>query len=37
MYGTFGAVVAVLGWFFVVGRVLAFTFALNAVLFARPS
>jgi membrane protein len=33
MYGTFGAVVAVLGWFFVVGRVLAFTFALNAVLF----
>ena len=33
MYGTFGAVVAFLGWFFIVGRVLAFTFALNAVLF----
>jgi uncharacterized BrkB/YihY/UPF0761 family membrane protein len=33
MYGTFGAVVAMLGWFFIVGRVLAFTFALNAVLF----
>lgn len=33
MYGTFGAVVALLGWFFIVGRVLAFTFALNAVLF----
>ena len=33
MYGTFGVVVAFLGWFFIVGRVLAFTFALNAVLF----
>jgi uncharacterized BrkB/YihY/UPF0761 family membrane protein len=35
MYGTFGAVVAVLGWFFIIGRVLAFTFALNAVLFEQ--
>lgn len=33
MYGVFGAVVAFLGWFFILGRVLAFTFALNAVLF----
>lgn len=33
MYGVFGAVIAFLGWFFIVGRVLAFTFALNAVLF----
>jgi uncharacterized BrkB/YihY/UPF0761 family membrane protein len=35
MYGTFGAVAAFLGWFFIVGRVLAFTFALNAVLFEQ--
>jgi uncharacterized BrkB/YihY/UPF0761 family membrane protein len=33
MYGTFGAVVVILGWLFIVGRVLAFTFAVNAVLF----
>ena len=33
MYGIFGSVVAFLGWFFILGRVLAFTFALNAVLF----
>ena len=33
MSGTFGAVVALLGWFFVVGRVPLFTFALNPVLF----
>ena len=33
IFGTFGAVVAILGWFFIIGRVLAFTFALNAVLF----
>jgi uncharacterized BrkB/YihY/UPF0761 family membrane protein len=33
LYGVFGGVVAFLGWFFILGRVLAFTFALNAVLF----
>ncbi len=33
IYGTFGAVTAVLGWFFILGRVLAFSFSLNAVTF----
>ena len=33
MYGTFAAVVALLGWFFVVSRVPVITVALNAVLF----
>jgi uncharacterized BrkB/YihY/UPF0761 family membrane protein len=33
IYGAFGAVAALLGWFFVLGRTLAFSFALNAVVF----
>jgi uncharacterized BrkB/YihY/UPF0761 family membrane protein len=33
IYGTFGAVAAVLGWFFIIGRSLAFSFSLNAVVY----
>jgi uncharacterized BrkB/YihY/UPF0761 family membrane protein len=33
LYGTVGVVVATLGWFFIIGRAIAFSFAVNAVLF----
>ncbi len=35
IYGTVGVAIATLGWFFIVGRVIAFSFAVNAVLFER--
>ena len=35
IYGTLGIVVVTLGWFFIVGRAIAFSFAVNAVLFER--
>jgi len=35
LYGGIGVVVALLGWFFIIGRSVAFSFALNAVLFER--
>jgi membrane protein len=33
VYGIVGYVVVLLGWFFIIGRVLAFSFALNAVIY----
>ena len=35
IYGALGIVIATLGWFFIMGRVIAFSFAMNAVLFER--
>jgi uncharacterized BrkB/YihY/UPF0761 family membrane protein len=35
LYGTIGVALVVLGWFFVIGRVVALAFALNAVVFDR--
>ncbi len=35
IYGTIGIAIATLGWFFIIGRVMAFSFALNAVLFEQ--
>ena len=35
VYAVVGASIAVLGWFFIIGRTLAFAFALNAVVFER--
>jgi uncharacterized BrkB/YihY/UPF0761 family membrane protein len=35
VYGAVGVAVAVLGWFFILGRVIAFSFAVNAVLFEQ--
>jgi uncharacterized BrkB/YihY/UPF0761 family membrane protein len=35
IYGTIGVVVAVLGWFFFLGRALAFSFAVNAVIYEQ--
>lgn len=35
IYGAIGIVIATLGWFFIMGRVIAFSFAMNAVLFER--
>ncbi len=35
VYSTVGAAIAVLGWFFVIGRTLAFAFALNAVVYEQ--
>jgi uncharacterized BrkB/YihY/UPF0761 family membrane protein len=34
-YAVVGASIAVLGWFFIIGRTLAFAFALNAVVYER--
>ncbi len=33
LYGTVGVAVAFLGWFFIVGRTMAFSFAVNAVVY----
>jgi uncharacterized BrkB/YihY/UPF0761 family membrane protein len=35
IYGTVGVVVATLGWFFFLGRALAFSFAVNAVIYEQ--
>ena len=35
IYGTIGVAIAVLGWFFFLGRALAFSFALNAVIYEQ--
>lgn len=35
LYGTVGVAVAALGWFFFLGRALAFSFAVNAVIYER--
>ena len=35
IYGAVGIVIVTLGWFFIMGRVIAFSFAVNAVLFER--
>jgi uncharacterized BrkB/YihY/UPF0761 family membrane protein len=35
MYGGIGVMVAFLGWFFFMGRVIAFSFALNAVIYEQ--
>jgi uncharacterized BrkB/YihY/UPF0761 family membrane protein len=35
IYGTIGIAVVTLGWFFIMGRVMAFSFAVNAVIFER--
>lgn len=35
VYAVVAAAIAVLGWFFVIGRTLAFSFALNAVVYQR--
>ena len=35
IYGTLGVAIAILGWFFIIGRTIAFSFAVNAVLFER--
>lgn len=34
-YGAIGAAIAILGWFFILGRVIAFSFSVNAVMFER--
>jgi uncharacterized BrkB/YihY/UPF0761 family membrane protein len=34
-YGSIGVAIAVLGWFFILGRVIAFSFSVNAVMFER--
>jgi len=35
IYGTVGVTIAILGWFFILGRSVAFSFAVNAVLYER--
>jgi uncharacterized BrkB/YihY/UPF0761 family membrane protein len=35
LYGQIGVVITVLGWFFILGRVIAFSCALNAVIYER--
>lgn len=35
LYGAIGITLATLGWFFILGRVIAFSFSLNAVVFER--
>jgi len=35
IYGTIGVAIATLGWFFIVGRLIVFSFAVNAVLFEQ--
>jgi uncharacterized BrkB/YihY/UPF0761 family membrane protein len=35
VYGTVGVAITTLGWFFVIGRVIAFSFSLNAVVYER--
>ena len=35
LYGSIGVLVAFLGWFFILGRVIAFSFAVNAVVYER--
>ena len=34
-YGSIGVAIAILGWFFILGRVIAFSFSVNAVMFER--
>ena len=33
MYGSIGVAIATLGWFFFIGRAIAFSFAFNAVVY----
>ena len=35
LYGSIGVLLAFLGWFFILGRVIAFSFAVNAVVYER--
>jgi uncharacterized BrkB/YihY/UPF0761 family membrane protein len=35
IYGTVGVALAILGWFFILGRLMAFSFAVNAVLYEQ--
>jgi uncharacterized BrkB/YihY/UPF0761 family membrane protein len=35
LYGAIGSTIAILGWFFILGRVIVFSFVLNAVIFER--
>ena len=35
LYGTLGATIVTLGWFFIIGRAIAFAFELNAVIYER--
>lgn len=35
IYGAIGVAATILGWFFIIGRALAFAFAVNAVIFER--
>jgi uncharacterized BrkB/YihY/UPF0761 family membrane protein len=35
LYGAIGSTIAILGWFFILGRVMVFSFVLNAVVFER--
>ena len=35
IYGTVGVAIAILGWFFILGRAMAFSFAVNAVLYEQ--